>query len=414
MKTPFLERLGAVLSPSWFFAGIALGMTLCIAAGHWAARQGTYTERPRFFCKLSPEGAIYPTLDNLCEYVRHRAPRDKVLVLVCGSSISLGCGQKNALLWTNRLQERLGPGFAVVNVAFRSCFFASVGVPLAEILSREYPRWYLVSDLAFTNAPSWLFDPKGVYPYRYLLWQGRAEGLLQPNAQRDEELKSVLFSKDEAIRHCAEEDALRALLEREFKACSLWNWIGDYHFFPVYSLLLSPRVPFWTPRERLIDDESDAVPMPERMDRIREHELALLRATMHGVGNTDPAQRFSSFKTHPVYAETLGKMVSDPAFRAHMLFLLNTKCPYFIERLDNEERSRYLQSIHDDAASLNALGLRTIPIGLGYNTEDYWDLSHFSNSAAPKMAAEVSAKLLDMARRDGIPFKSTAAPRHAQ
>ena len=401
MKPPLLERLSRFLSPSWFFAGLAMGMALCIWAGNWAAHQNVYAARSRFFFKVSPEGYVYPTVENLCEFVRRRAPKDKILVLVGGSSISLGVGQLNENLWTKKLQEKLGPDFAVVNIAFRGCSFSSVSLPLAEMLSKEYARWYYVSDVSLAVEPSWLFTPgTATYPYRYFLWHSWLNGKLLPNPVRDAELKKAFFAGDEGVRLRAQEDALRGLWEIVANSSSLWNFIGDQYFFPAYFYRLPPQVPFWTPRKQLEDDESAEIPFPERMEKICDREKAFLRLLLHGSKNPDPSKRFSGLIPHKKHAEWIGDMVPDPALRRHILFLVNSRCPYFLQLLDEEERTKFVNSVLEDAKTLGDQGFHAIPLGIGYASEDYVDSSHFSNSAAPKMAEDVAAALLKMYQRD--------------
>jgi hypothetical protein len=66
LSTPLLERFNQLLLPLPFFAGVALGLALCIAGGRLAARVNI-SDRARFFFQISPEGCVYPTLENLLQ-----------------------------------------------------------------------------------------------------------------------------------------------------------------------------------------------------------------------------------------------------------------------------------------------------------------------------------------------------------
>ena len=76
-STPLLERFSRLLLPIPFFSGVVLGLLLCIAGGHLAARANIYSDRSRFFFQISPEGYVYPTLENLLQFVRQRRRRQR-------------------------------------------------------------------------------------------------------------------------------------------------------------------------------------------------------------------------------------------------------------------------------------------------------------------------------------------------
>ena len=44
---------------------------------------------------------------------------------------------------------------------------------------------------------------------------------------------------------------------------------------------------------------------------------------------------------------------------------------------------------------------RRFPLGIDYESEDFIDAHHFSNRGAPKMAADVAAKVRRMAEKNG-------------
>ncbi|HEY5813472.1 MAG TPA: hypothetical protein VIT23_12570, partial [Terrimicrobiaceae bacterium] len=67
-SVPLLERFNKLLLPIPFFAGVAIGLALCILGGRLAARANTFADRSRFFYQISPEGYVYPTLENLLQF----------------------------------------------------------------------------------------------------------------------------------------------------------------------------------------------------------------------------------------------------------------------------------------------------------------------------------------------------------
>jgi len=403
MHTPLLERLSRFLSPAWFFSGVAIGLGFCICTGKWASHRPVYSNRVRFLRKVSPQGSVYPTVENLCRFVRRRAPRDKTLVLVGGSSVLLGVGQKEENLWTKTLQEKLGPDFAVVNISFSGSTFAPVGMPIAEILSKEYPRWYFVNDLFLNGPQEWVPAPNGPFTYRHILWQSRLSNQLLKNPGRDLKFKDLLFDKNDSVRLRAQEDALRALFEISLKSSNLWNSIGDRYFFPVYSALLPPDVPFWTPRRKLKDDNDDeptGVSASERFAKTADLEVKGLRLRIHGVGEDGDGRGAEGMAEHQINLKTLDSAIIDSGMRRHSLFLIISACPYFIDLLKPEEKESYLRGILTDAAELNREGFNVIPVGLHYHPDDYIDSQHISNLGAPKIAEDVATELRAMNQRD--------------
>jgi hypothetical protein len=400
MKTPLLDRFSQYLSPFWFFAGVAIGMGLCIWTGKWASHRTLYSKRQRFYFKVAPTGTVYPTVDNLCHFVKSKAPRDKTLVLIGGSSILLGAGQKDADLWSKALQKKLGPDFAVVNISFRGCYFTSLGLLIAEILSKEYPHMYYITDFSADWMPKWNLFDQGPYPYRYVLWQSWMSRQLLKNPARDAELKALIFSEDKEARRTAREDALGAIFEIQFRASSLWNYIGDRYFFPAYCTIMPLGVPFWIPRKDVDDDEFGDRSGMERFAEFSDYNLKQLRLGIPGGDEANAGARAAKLAEHQKNLEGLKGFLTEPAMWRRSLFVLASVAPNYIQRLSPEDRERYINGLLNDEATLNGEGLNAMTMGLNYVDDDFVDFKHHSGAASPKMAEDVAVKLRAMVQRD--------------
>jgi hypothetical protein len=304
------------------------------------------------------------------------------------------------MLWSKILQEKLGPDFAVVNISFRGCYFTSVGLPIAEILSKEYTHWYYVTDLSTDLLPEWNQFPKGQYPYNYILWQSWLSHQLLKNPGRDAVLKGLLFDKDEEVRRRVQENALGAIFEIQFRASSLWNYIGDRCFFPTYCPILPMDVPFWTPRKWVVDDLNGARTDDARFTLYLDSNMRALHAMIPGGSGVDSGSRARNLAAHEKTIGAFKSIVIDPTVRRRTLFMLGAVAPYFVERLNTEDRANYLNGLVGDAAALNGEGFNAITVGLNYLSDDYVDFIHHSDSAAPKMAEEAAVKLRSMIQRD--------------
>ena len=402
-STPLLERFSRLLLPMPFFSGVLLGLLLCIAGGHLAARSSIYGERSRFFFQISPEGYVYPTLENLLQFVRQKAPPEKILVIAAGSSISLGVGQQNDHLWTDLLQRDLGDKFAVVNVSFRSAIFTSIGLPLLEILSQEYPRLLFVTETRPGFGPKWMqYHPRNsyVYPYNYLLFQAWLSGKLLPNQERDRELWGALHSSNEYIQLHAREDLVRAALERATQASNLWNFLGYRLFFTLFSPVQSPSLPFWVPRKELADDAWAFTFDRERLSSDRIPQLSILKGAY-----VEKVESFGNGEFR-LSAAARGNLATierafDRSLRERTLFMVTPRNPYLVQELAPTEKQSYEASLRDWSETLNAAGFQTFPLGTDYDSEDFIDAHHFSNKAAPKMAADVAERVRRLAESNG-------------
>lgn len=397
-----MESLCDLLLPYPFFVGVLLALVLCSIVGRRAAMVDVYHDRDRFFLKISPEGSVYPTLENLEAFVRGKAATDRILVLVGGSSIPLGVGQANAHLWTNLLQEDLGSDYCVVNVSFRAALAPSILVPLADALRREYPRAIFVSDMTPYKVPGFLSYEKGPYsyPYDYVVWQAWVNGSLSPNPVRDAALFDAIGSRDLAIRMHSQEQFIHAVLEKIFASSNLWNEIGYRHFFTVYSPL-APEKAFYAPRATVIDDQPPTPPSEGATVRDWPHEYASLQKLFLNRVHTNADGSISPVVPDAEFSASLQKLVPDPALRARVLLLVTSRSPAYIARLDTREKVLFQYAVTDSARAYRKAGFDSIPLGLDYSAEDFSDPSHFSDAAAPRMAKDVSAEILRMAQREG-------------
>src|SRR5439155_1419412 len=71
--------------------------------------------------------------------------RSRVAVVVGGTSIRWGNGQRAGEVWTRHLRDRLGDGYRVLNLAMSGAFPAEFGGTAADVLTSDRPRLIYVS-----------------------------------------------------------------------------------------------------------------------------------------------------------------------------------------------------------------------------------------------------------------------------
>jgi len=370
---------------------------MCSLAGRWASSVDLYGDRVRFMRKISPEGYVFPTPENVIRFVEGKAPGDTILVLVGGSSKMLGTGQKNEFLWTKCLQEDLGRDYSVVNLGLRGARPAAFLLPMAEILSKTYPHMIVVADAA---ASKWLTPT-----YSYFLWQCRVDGLLRENPSRDRELMSSLKNGPEFDWLYGKELLLGSLFERVIFSKNLWNFIGYNYFFPVYSPLADdvyPKDPQFIARKEIFDDEYPydiGKKVPERFFPNLDLYLETTRKTSSQVGRDSSGGR--RFMDPYVNDPSFGRMVAEEQGRSRYLLLNVSISPYVLSKLPPPEKEDYIFAMNQQSKLLLQDGFEALSLGTDYPYESYNDGIHLSADGAPRMAAEVAEKIREITRNKG-------------
>jgi hypothetical protein len=224
-----------IWQPKWLLAGLVLGLALMAWLGRRAARTDYHPNFTRFSRAISPEANYYPTVGEMAAIVRARCKPDQVLVIVGGNSVLHGVWQPAEVMWTRKLQERLGEKFVVINFAFRGATPTDGGAVVAEVLRDEFPRQiYIANEKAATA----LF-PIGAEVYRPIFWQAYFGGKLLPDGDRDAKVRSQLLGANASWGKAAE-IAGGAWLDRLLRYRDLWNRVAMVNINSVASLY-APR-----------------------------------------------------------------------------------------------------------------------------------------------------------------------------
>src|SRR5262249_2142638 len=135
----------------------------------------------------SAEGLYYPTVCQVRQLAKSRLDPGKVVVIVAGSSVMHGTGQRADQLWSKRLQELLGEQYQVINLAMRKGTTAEFGGVAAEFRARDFKKIILISDVL----PGQMHpDPSGFH-YNYFFWDAHSRGLLVKDWVRDRRLAEL-------------------------------------------------------------------------------------------------------------------------------------------------------------------------------------------------------------------------------
>lgn len=368
------------LTPPGFFLGMALGFAACCVAGRKAPALLPICDFQRFHRFLNPEGLYFPTALQVRALARRELPRDKIAVVVGGSSVMQGRGQKADELWTKRLQTELGDDFRVLNLAMPGGAPNEHGQLAAEMLCRDGRKVIYVCDCfvnGFADAPDGNRDV-----YRYFFHDARARNLLLPHAERDRALADLAGHRG---RHDAfAELTIQTGANRWLSFNDLWHAVGYEHVFATW--LKHARKTPWQARKRLADPPPDF----KSFQRQRPEGLNVARDMC----------RPDSPEEYKRLARQVNSSVPAP-LRSRTLAVVNRFNPEYLQTIESESAgacAHYEQRLRNLVNHLQATGLHAVAGCVTLSADDYIDLDHLFASGGDKLALELAPAIRQLAQ----------------
>lgn len=387
------------LRPRHFLFGVFLGFVICCIAGYFVSTKARLSHFSRFFMEIQPQTLYYPTASELLQTIRHDVSKDKILVLIGGSSILRGVGQDPATLWSNKLQQRLGDKYKVVNYASDGASFSSYGGVVFRMLRDEYPKIIFIAASYQFNSEG---NMDGLPPYDYLFWDAYYKKLFHPYKKEAELIKSI--RKDEMGSSTGVEQHIMTYLDSWFYFRNLWNWAAYRGLFTVYSAY-EFRKPF-KHRRFFRDQEIDPV-----------YKKILINV------NKDP-EHFKLFKDHIING-TASQMVDiskkplqilprvintgykgyDEVFQdidRQKILMVQTTCnTHILNSVPKKYRDGYWYINSESHKMIKSLGYNIIDVGEDFSGDDFLDVDHLLESGGTKLAEKVSKEVVRIAKVNG-------------
>jgi hypothetical protein len=377
------------LRPWPLLLGVCAGFLACCVAGRIAARQQPFERFSRFHNGISPETHFYPTFSQTLNLAREQHRPGTLLVVIGGSSVLQGVGQRPEHLWSRKLQEELGEGFSVVNLAMRGGRPYEFAGLIAERLAADgVPVLFVTVALPGAGWGDW--DGQ---TYRWLFWDAWGKGLLPDDPRRNAWLNQEFdtkYGQDEAML----EQRRRGRVDGWLFAADLWQYVA----YRYVGTLWTPfkEGPLWLPHRRLKDrDVGDKVPFEKRLNPARvQQDLHVVRGSItSGVGPLLLAGRGCA----PLLAEYEARL--PDRLRERTLFVLRLEATYYRNLLTEQERAQYEQVYRGIVAELDRAGLNAQLVGLDWAVEDYVDRSHIGERGGAKLARELAPTIRALAER---------------
>lgn len=387
------------IRPRWFFVGLILGLGSLALLGWRVSRTDYHPGFVRFHQVISPEASYYPSLDEMSAIVRARCRPDQVLVIVGGNSILLGVWQREADVWSRRLQDLLGDRYCVVNFAFRGGSPTDGGAVVAEALRREFPRQILIVN----EAPVTGVESFGREPYRFLFWQAYFGGMLSDFPQREARIRE-LVKYFPGQRTLVAEARAGVWLDDAFHYHALWNWISYEHFGTV-PWFLEPYFPlFLTPRRKFADPEVDGTDPKFSVLHYPLSSNDMERRVILGLGVYYHREADGRWLLSPIARADVANRC-DEAFptplKPRTLVLISGSSPYYRAMLTAEEASMVHQAYSDTLDIWRTAGYPAMDYGWDFTAADFGDRTHLTKLGGWKLAARVAPEVKAIAERLG-------------
>jgi hypothetical protein len=395
--------LGAIFSPGVFLVGVLLGFVLCCYLGYRTTLKNQYGDIPRFGVYAGPQASQFPTIRQLIAYTKAHYKKGQILVIVCGSSVMNGVGQSNEELWTKKLQDKLGPQYAVVNLALRSCGTYEGTCFVAEAMSKQYDKMIFV-----TGAQPFFYWPTiGRPPYAYLYWDAKYQNVLHDFPERDQALQdcernlSDYMWKSEDLH----ELKLGQWLNSKFNFYELWTTAGYRYFFTSYAAVAANATPnnwlgAFLPRKKLPNNMEawETFPLPDEKFARNFFPSVLASA----VPWKEKEKRF--VRDEKRWNDSLITVQTNvaPQIRSRTLAVLTFYNPFF--------RYKYLTPVQRQSEKLSydateelfeSQGINAIQSGIDYKAEDFRDPIHLGPTGGAKLAAVVAEEVKVMSKKLG-------------
>jgi len=386
-----------VLRPKLFFAGILLGFLACCFLGYGVSKKARFTHYTRLFNAISPRMQYYPTTQEFLNTADHLASKEKILVLIGGSSVFRGSGQNPEETWTNELQRLLGNQYTVLNYAVDGGGLTTVGAVLFRALSERYKKIIFVS----TATPGGSGPVDGVEPYGYFFWEAYYKRLFHPD---EIELKRIHNMQKEQIKTASGlEKQIANYLDSFLYFRNLWNWVS---YRSVFSIWVDPpntdtayRKPFGPRRYYKEESHPDLISIREAVRK----DQARFDNEWKGYG--EMVRYFVSLKeTEPKLDQKLFSEASNsfveaftPSYRSKIVCVVLSLNRKHISMLPKKMQEAYDLILQRTQKDLSSLGYHAILVGQDYSPDDFFDGTHLYVTGGNKVAAAVATEVRNIA-----------------
>jgi hypothetical protein len=358
-----------------FLIALILTLIILIFLGHRTIEKNTFEGVQRFHDSISPSGDYFPTARQLKQYVLQKAKKDKINLIIGGSSVMYGVGQPQGVTIADQLQEKLGPNYVVINLASKGGSIMGPGLIFAMLLKEIHYRVIYIADKDITLHG----NPMGNSPTLYFHWDAKFNNMLKPWKPREEQEKNDVSLKTLNL-------PLGQLLNQPLAFNEFWNTVGFHYFYTTFSILTPNH--FWIPRSKVADREID--PQVKPFFYKPEHETRLIE---NMAKEPDPDSKLSLVKSWDQEVPS--------EIRPNLIVVLCENNPILHNLLNETLQEARLNKVKEGFFALAQLGQNPVIACSGLLGTDYTDRVHLAISGAEKMTSTLVSQIAIRAKALG-------------
>ena len=396
MNSPAEHQGAWVPAPAVLLLGVVCAFVACCLAGRVVAARNPFAGFQRFHPHITPQTLFYPTASQVRALGRARLDRDRIAIVVGGSSVLRGFGQQPDELWTRHLQAQLGDGYRVLNLAMNGACPAEFGGTAAEMLAQDFPRLIFIGDIfPYQLAAPEISDearraavPQGA-TYDWFFWDACCKGLLPADTERRQAVDAWLRLHASDTRLSELTRGLR--VDAVVYSRDLWTGLAHDRFSTVWAPLLT--TPFTRPR-RMYADLDATLALVSRDVRYPTASAGTTMGLLRGAAALGQSTDLPNL-------EKAHALVFPRSLRGRTLLLAVRYSPYYEVQLSAAERAGYRAFFPSLVRGLEKLGFAALAVETDCGKEDFFDLCHLNESGGRKLAAKVAPAVRRLARRLG-------------
>jgi hypothetical protein len=350
----------------------------------------------RFHLYINPQTLYYPTASQVVNLAKASVRRDQVAVILGGSSVTWGAAQSDEELWSRKLQNDLGDGYRVINMAMPSGSPQEYAGVTAQALLKDGYQVVIVADVGSKFGP-----PDGLF-YPYLYWDALYKGYLLNNPRGAQLIQEA--SGGRTLGGPLDELKLQGYLGSWLYFTDLWNAFSYKVAFTVWNFLVSPpSAQFYAPRGTLRDPQGhypDAArhsnpPFNTAMDIVRAYVYTQCPLAPTGPNGADGAVVY--WENFKIEADA----VFPEEFRPHVLVVRVFQSRLYRDALSAQENDCYAQAFGRASATLRSLGYQATEVGQDWSVDNYIDVTHPSPEGGARMAQQIAMLVQRMSAQLG-------------
>jgi hypothetical protein len=385
------------LVPWALLLGAVLAFGLCCFAGRSTTKENQFTRFKRFHRVLSPEAHFYPTANQVRRLALARTRKDRINVIIGGSSVMNGAFQRHNEVWSDHLGKLLGDDFRVLNLALRAGEPGEFGALTAEMIQNQRDHLIYVTDMFPLVCGT---DPDG-RNFKYFFWDAWNKGLIDSSLpQRLESVSNVMGNRrgDEKFG----ELFLGGKWDSRTYFADLWTTLNYKRFGTLWNPVTGANS--FKPRHVFEDHDSGPLPLDERKWQL-DHGISLEEFkrlwfspefTPNASGQWEADMGFLS-----AFQAKVETAFPNKTLREHTVVAVQRLNAYRIDQLSKTDQAQWSAQIDATRKVLGDLGMRSVEVGKGFTAEDYADYTHFTASGGEKMAELLAPIIREMSNQLG-------------